>query len=489
MGWGRVRSRDLLKAANAELGGVRAGLEGERARAAEAEAEGARLRGELEAARAASFGTFQELQRAREAAEARAAEAEARVGPLEDRVAGLGREASESRADAAALRAQMQVTGELNDSLRERVEELARRVEESRDRLRAEELRAEELEEVTAAQSAKIHDLEHRQSKLEVQESTQLLREACELLEEVCHERAALAEELERGLCVLQADASILRAALRTQFEFLQQDREALAGDVAQVRGLSTRSPSQRVSSPGALELARGRQYRPGSPLLLRRGSPQGVSPLSRALQPPGAALSAASVSAAAAAAETEAVAATSEEAVSVGKEWGLSNARVSDLLQELGCSPAPASALRDLESLGDLQLHRIVQRDSDLLAHAETFELGQMDAESTMLEVEQRVKSMLGTGSAGRGDGYQPHERIQTRGASSVNLDARLNNLGRLREAKSRLDHLHREIDTQRRESHNRRQAQVRQALTPGLAAAGSPADTPDLAAVVALA
>lgn len=482
-----MRSRDLLKAANAELEGARAGLEGERARAEAAEAEGARLRGELGAAQAASFGTFQELQRAREAAEARVAEAEARVGPLEDRVAGLGREASESRAEAAALRAQIQVTGELNDSLRERVEELGRRVDESRDRLRAEELRAEELEEVAAAQSAKIHDLEHRQSKLEVQESTQLLREACGLLEEVCHERAALAEELERGLGVLQADASILRAALRTQFEFLQQDREGLAGDIAQARGLSTRSPSHRVSSPGALDLAR--QCRPGSPLLLKRGSPRGVSPLSRAFQPPGAALSAASVSAAAAAAaETEAVAANSE-AVSVGKEWGLSNARVSDLLRELGCSPAPAAALRDLESLEDLQLHRIVQRDSDLLAHAETFELGQMDAESTMLEVEQRVKSIFGTGSAGRREGGQPHERPKTRGGSSGNLDARLNNLERLREAKSRLDHLHREIDTQRRESHNRRQAQVRQALTPGLASAGSPADTADLATVVALA
>jgi len=483
-----VRSRDLLKAANAELEGARAGLEGERARAEAAEAEGTRLRGELGAAQAASFGTFQELQRAREAAEARVAEAEARVGPLEDRVTGLGREASESRAEAAALRAQIQVTEELNDSLRERVEELGRRVDESHDRLRAEELRAEELEEVAAAQSAKIHDLEHRQSKLEVQESTQLLREACGLLEEVCHERAALAEELERGLGVLQADASILRAALRTQFEFLQQDREGLAGDVAQARGLSTRSPSHRVSSPGALDLAR--QCRPGSPLLLKRGSPRGISPLSRALQPPGAALSAASVSAAAAAAaETEAVAANSEEAVSVGKEWGLSNARVSDLLRELGCSPAPAAALRDLESLEDLQLHRIVQRDSDLLAHAETFELGQMDAESTILEVEQRVKSIFGTGSAGRGDGDQPRERPKTRGGSSVNLDARLNNLERLREAKSRLDHLHREIDTQRKESHNRRQAQVRQALTPGLTAAGSPADTLDLATVVALA
>ena len=54
---------------------------------------------------------------------------------------------------------------------------------------------------------------------------------------------------------------------------------------------------------------------------------------------------------------------------------------------------------------------------------------------------------------------------------------DARVHNLERLREAKFRLDSLHKEIGTQRRESHRRRQEQVMEALTPGYAARSSPA------------
>merc|ERR1712078_583704 len=261
MGWGKVRSRDLLKVANAELQELRGQAErsGARAERAEAEAREAReaRRGELEAARAESFGTFQELQRARDAAR------------LE--------------AEAAALRAQLKITGDLNATLRGRDQEQAQHIEEVRRRLRAEELRAAELEEVAAAQSARIHELEHRQSKLEVLESTQLLREACGLLEECCLERAAIAEELERGMGMLQADASILRAALRTQFEFLQQDREGFAREIAQ-------GSPRRLSSPGLLGRTSASFL---SPQALRppgssRASPRGLSPLSRASWPTG---------------------------------------------------------------------------------------------------------------------------------------------------------------------------------------------------------
>merc|ERR1712078_148152 len=259
MGWGKVRSRDLLKVANAELQELRGQAErsGARAERAEAEAREAReaRRGELEAARAESFGTFQELQRAREAAEARATQAEAHAGPLEARAAGLERDVSRLEAEAAALRAQLKITGDLNATLRGRDQEQAQHIEEVRRRLRA----------------------------VEVLESTQLLREACGLLEECCLERAAIAEELERGMGMLQADASILRAALRTQFEFLQQDREGFAREIAQ-------GSPRRLSSPGLL--GRTSASFP-SPQALRppgssRASPRGLSPLSRASWPTG---------------------------------------------------------------------------------------------------------------------------------------------------------------------------------------------------------
>merc|ERR1712025_474202 len=151
MGWGKVRSRDLLKVANAELQELRGQAERSGARAREAREA---RRGELEAARAESFGTFQELQRAREAAEARATQAEAHAGPLEARAAGLERDVSRLEAEAAALRAQLKVTGDLNATLRGRDQEQAQHIEEARRRFRA-----EQLEEVAAAQSAKIYEL------------------------------------------------------------------------------------------------------------------------------------------------------------------------------------------------------------------------------------------------------------------------------------------------------------------------------------------
>lgn len=466
MGWGKVRSRDLLKVANAELQELRgqAELSGARAERAEAEAREAReaRRGELEAARAESFGTFQELQRARGAAEARA-------GPLEARAAGLERDVSRLEAEAAALRAQLKVTGDLNATLRGRDQEQAQHIEEARRRFRA-----EELEEVAAAQSAKIYELEHRQSKLEVLESTQLLREACGLLEECCLERAAIAEELERGMGMLQADASILRAALRTQFEFLQQDREGFAREIAQ-------GSPRRLSSPGLL--GRTSASFP-SPQALRppgssRASPRGLSPLSRASWPTGgggagsvtptAATAAAALSAAAA---IDAAASSSPSPQGgMPETWGLSNARIRGLLRELGGSPGQTD---DLHALEEQRLHRLVQRDSDLLADAESFELGQMDAESTMREVEQRVETVLRASSTARA---RPSETAAAGRRLAQKQDARVHNLERLREAKSRLDSLHKEIGTQRRESHRRRQEQVMEALTPGYAARSSPA------------
>lgn len=478
MGWGKVRSRDLLKVANAELQELRGQAErsGARAERAEAEAREAReaRRGELEAARAESFGTFQELQRAREAAEARATQAEAHAGPLEARAAGLERDVSRLEAEAAALRAQLKITGDLNATLRGRDQEQAQHIEEVRRRLRAEELRAAELEEVAAAQSARIHELEHRQSKLEVLESTQLLREACGLLEECCLERAAIAEELERGMGMLQADASILRAALRTQFEFLQQDREGFAREIAQ-------GSPRRLSSPGLLGQTSASFL---SPQALRppgssRASPRGLSPLSRASWPTGgggagsvtptAATAAAALSAAAA---TDAAASSSRSPQGgMPETWGLSNARIRGLLRELGGSSGQTD---DLHALEEQRLHRLVQRDSDLLADAETFELGQMDAESTMREVEQRVETVLRASSTARS---RPSETAATGRRLAQKQDARVHNLERLREAKFRLDSLHKEIGTQRRESHRRRQEQVMEALTPGYAARSSPA------------
>ena len=466
-----MRSRDLLKVANAELQELRgqAELSGARAERAEAEAREAQeaRRGELEAARAESFGTFQELQRARGAAEARA-------GPLEARAAGLERDVSRLEAEAAALRAQLKVTGDLNATLRGRDQEQAQHIEEARRRFRAEELRAAELEEVAAAQSAKIYELEHRQSKLEVLESTQLLREACGLLEECCLERAAIAEELERGMGMLQADASILRAALRTQFEFLQQDREGFAREIAQ-------GSPRRLSSPGLL--GRTSASFP-SPQALRppgssRASPRGLSPLSRASWPTGgggagsvtptAATAAAALSAAAA---IDAAASSSPSPQGgMPETWGLSNARIRGLLRELGGSPGQTD---DLHALEEQRLHRLVQRDSDLLADAESFELGQMDAESTMREVEQRVETVLRASSTARA---RPSETAAAGRRLAQKQDARVHNLERLREAKSRLDSLHKEIGTQRRESHRRRQEQVMEALTPGYAARSSPA------------
>ena len=467
MGWGKVRSRDLLKVANAELQELRGQAErsGARAERAEAEAREAReaRRGELEAARAESFGTFQELQRAREAAEARATQAEAHAGPLEARAAGLERDVSRLEAEAAALRAQLKITGDLNATLRGREQEQAQHIEEVRRRLRAEELRAAELEEVAAAQSARIHELEHRQSKLEVLESTQLLREACGLLEECCLERAAIAEELERGMGMLQADASILRAALRTQFEFLQQDREGFAREIAQ-------GSPRRLSSPGLL--GRTSASFP-SPQALRppgssRASPRGLSPLSRASWPTGGG-GAGSVTPTAA---TDAAASSSRSPQGgMPETWGLSNARIRGLLRELGGSSGQTD---DLHALEEQRLHRLVQRDSDLLADAETFELGQMDAESTMREVEQRVETVLRASSTARS---RPSETAATGRRLAQKQDARVHNLERLREAKFRLDSLHKEIGTQRRESHRRRQEQVMEALTPGYAARSSPA------------
>merc|ERR1712078_59565 len=467
MGWGKVRSRDLLKVANAELQELRGQAErsGARAERAEAEAREAReaRRGELEAARAESFGTFQELQRAREAAEARATQAEAHAGPLEARAAGLERDVSRLEAEAAALRAQLKITGDLNATLRGRDQEQAQHIEEVRRRLRAEELRAAELEEVAAAQSARIHELEHRQSKLEVLESTQLLREACGLLEECCLERAAIAEELERGMGMLQADASILRAALRTQFEFLQQDREGFAREIAQ-------GSPRRLSSPGLLGRTSASFL---SPQALRppgssRASPRGLSPLSRASWPTGGG-GAGSVT------PTAATAAAASSSCSpqggMPETWGLSNARIRGLLRELGGSSGQTD---DLHALEEQRLHRLVQRDSDLLADAETFELGQMDAESTMREVEQRVETVLRASSTARS---RPSETAATGRRLAQKQDARVHNLERLREAKFRLDSLHKEIGTQRRESHRRRQEQVIEALTPGYAARSSPA------------
>ena len=487
MAWGRGRSRDLLKAANAELEALRGEVErsGARAERAEAEAREAReaRRGELEAARAESFGTFQELQRAREAAEARAAQAEAQVGPLEVRAVGLEREVSRLEAEAAAFRAQLKVTGELNATLRQRDEELAQHIEESRRRLQAEELRAGELEEVAAAQSSKIHELEHRQSKLEVLESTQLLREACGLLEECCLERAAIAEELERGMGMLQADASILRAALRTQFEFLQQDRDGFAREIAQ-------GSPRRLSSPGLVGATGERFQSPQALRLLRpsKASPRRLSPLSHASWPIGGGERGLSAPTAATAAATLSAAAAAAAACSppspqggVAETWGLSNARVRGLLRELGGSPGHTE---DLHALEERRLYRLVQRDSDLLADAESYELGQMDAESTMREVEQRVETVLKASSAGRTCPSGPAavgRRIEQK------HDARLHNLERLREAKSRLDSLHKEIGTQRRESHRRRQEQVMEALTPGYASGGSPTISEAVAATLA--
>jgi len=316
--------------------------------------------------------------------------------------------------------------------------------------------------------------LEHRQSKLEVLESTQLLREACGLLEECCLERAAIAEELERGMGMLQADASILRAALRTQFEFLQQDREGFAREIAQ-------GSPRRLSSPGLLGRTSASFL---SPQALRppgssRASPRGLSPLSRASWPTGgggagsvtptAATAAAALSAAAA---TDAAASSSRSPQGgMPETWGLSNARIRGLLRELGGSSGQTD---DLHALEEQRLHRLVQRDSDLLADAETFELGQMDAESTMREVEQRVETVLRASSTARS---RPSETAATGRRLAQKQDARVHNLERLREAKFRLDSLHKEIGTQRRESHRRRQEQVMEALTPGYAARSSPA------------
>ena len=270
---------------------------------------------------------------------------------------------------------------------------------------------------------------------------------------------------------MLQADASILRAALRTQFEFLQQDRDGFAREIAQ-------GSPRRLSSPG-LGGATGGSFQ--SPQALRlprpsRASPRGLSPLSHASWPigggggvsaPTAAAAAATLSAAAAAA----AASSPSPQEGVAEAWGLSNARVRGLLRELGGSPGQTDNLHALE---ERRLYRLVQRDSDLLADAESFELGQMDAESTMREVEQRVETVLKASSAGR---TRPSGPAAVGRRVAQKQDTRVHNLERLREAKSRLDSLHKEIGTQRRESHRRRQEQVMEALTPGYASGGSPA------------
>ena len=130
------------------------------------------------------------------------------------------------------------------------------------------------------------------------------------------------------------------------------------------------------ILSPGFVGAGRGGFRSPQGALPTISGaSPPGWSPLFRASR----AREDASFTGPAAAALSAAAAAADKPTFPGGSSDSFrpSDVQVSRLLRDLGYIPGLAADLQALEALEGRQLHRLVKRESDLLAEAETLSWG----------------------------------------------------------------------------------------------------------------